>query len=82
MVVRWQTGTTRIPLAALTPITIKIKKMEKTEQQGIELRIKELEKELNIILNEPARLYTKYKGQKITRIKRDIEIYKKRLERY
>lgn len=51
----------------------------KKEIEGIQLRIHELEKELSILLNEPARIYTKYKGQKIARLQRNIEIYKRRL---
>ena len=52
----------------------------KQEQEGIKLRIFELETQLNLLLNESARSFTKYKGQKINRLQKDIEIYKKRLQ--
>lgn len=54
----------------------------KNEEEGIILRIQELERELSVIMNEPAHLFTKYKGMKITRINRDILIYKKRLSTF
>lgn len=49
---------------------------ESAQQEGIKLRISELEKELNLLLDEPARMFNKYKARKITRINKSIHFYK------